>query len=187
MINSFIQKALSGRGDSDSHLITLYSLVISCKAKNVLELGVRKGDSTLPLLAAVKHTNGFLNSVDTIDSGYRPPQDLSNYWKLHVVNSIDYLKSVDKKLDLVFIDDWHDGNHIYEEIKLIEPWTTKETLILLHDTMHTFRNPDYNNDLGDYYFGHHGPYGAICRLDKSKWEYSTIPFNHGLTILRKYI
>jgi len=30
-----------------------------------------------------------------------------------------------------------------------------------------------------------GPYKALLELDMDKWEYATIPVNHGLTILRK--
>ena len=36
-------------GDSDLHLMTLFSLVLQTKAKNILELGVRYGDTSLPL------------------------------------------------------------------------------------------------------------------------------------------
>jgi hypothetical protein len=58
MIDKIILESLNGSKDSSQHLITLFSLVISTKAKNVLELGVRNGDTTIPLLHALSYTNG---------------------------------------------------------------------------------------------------------------------------------
>jgi len=193
-LDTFAEKAISGTGDSDSHLLLFYSLVLSLRAKNVLELGVRDGDSTLPFLVALKKTGGFLNSVDISPTGFKPPAELKEHWKFHCIDAISYLKTLNKELDLVFIDDWHDGIHVYNEIKLIEPWVTNKTLILLHDTMHSGAHPNYQLQPPDYdirgiYFGHGGPYGALLSLlDESgpnKWEYSTVPCCHGLTILRK--
>ncbi len=34
-------------------------------------------------------------------------------------------------------------------------------------------------------WGEGGPYRAVEELDKNKWEWMTIPVNHGLTLLRK--
>lgn len=187
MINYLINKALYGAGDSDQHLLVLFSLVVASRSKNILELGVRSGDSTMPLLMGAKATGGILNSVDITNTTFSPNEEYKSHWNFHQMNSIDYLKSVNQKLDLVFIDDWHDGLHVFNEISLIEPWATKETIILLHDTMHTFRHPNYNNDPGDpVYFSNYGPYGALLKLDRQKWEYATLPYNHGLTLLRKY-
>jgi hypothetical protein len=39
-------------------------------------------------------------------------------------------------------------------------------------------------NMGDEWAGG-GPYKALLELDMDKWEYATIPVNHGLTILRK--
>lgn len=189
----FVDKALNGIGDSDSHLILLYSLVLNLKAKNILELGVRNGDSTLPLLLGAQKTGGLLNSVDIVPTSFKPPHELNQYWKFNCIDAIGYLKNLNENLDLVFIDDWHDGNHVYSEIRLIEPWITKKSVILLHDAMHQNSEPEYRLDPPDYdiggrHFGHGGPYGALLRLlseSPKNWEYSTLPSANGLTILRK--
>jgi predicted O-methyltransferase YrrM len=191
--DKFVEKALNPAGDSDSHLALLYALVLNLRAKNILELGVRNGDSTLPLLAAAQKTGGFLNSVDTVPTGFKPPQELKEHWKFNCIDAIGYLQTLNENLDLVFIDDWHDGMHVYNEIRLIEPWITKKSIILLHDTMHSNSVPDYileppDYDVGGRHFGNGGPYGALLRLlseSPKNWEYSTVPSCNGLTILRK--
>ena len=185
-----INKATNSTYNTDSHLITLFSLAVSIKAKNILELGVYKGNTTLPLLMAAQVNGGFLNSVDSHPTGYEPPKHLAEYWKFHPLDSIYYLNQLPefgKKLDLVYIDDWHDGEHVYNELMLIEPFIDKTSLILMHDAMYGM-HPEYNKSEGKNteWFSNYGPYGALQKLDKSIWEFSTIPVDHGLTILRKY-
>ncbi len=185
-----IYKAKNGDYNSDSHMITLFSLALSIKAKNILELGVYKGNTTLPLLMAAQINGGFLNSVDLHPTGYEPPAHLKQFWKFHAMDSIYYLNQLpelNKKIDLVFIDDWHDGEHVYNELMLIEPFVDKSSLILLHDAMYG-SHPEYNlsEGKGSAWFSNYGPYGALRKLDRSVWEYTTIPVDHGLTILRKY-
>ena len=53
-----------GTGDSDKHSLTLYSIAIGMNAKKILELGVRNGGSTGPLLLAATKNGGHLTSVD---------------------------------------------------------------------------------------------------------------------------
>jgi len=53
----------------------------------------------------------------------------------------------------------------------------------------------FTNDSGEYNWfkespdggewSQGGPTHAVLELDKNKWEWVTIPFNNGLTILRK--
>ena len=47
----FLNKTVKhGQGDSDKHLLTLYSIALQISAKSILELGVRSGLTTLPLI-----------------------------------------------------------------------------------------------------------------------------------------
>jgi len=59
-----INTSLNGTGDSDAHLMTIFGIVLGIKAKTILELGVRGGTTTLPLLMAAKLTGGKVVSVD---------------------------------------------------------------------------------------------------------------------------
>ena len=47
MIEQLIQKTIVGDGDSDRHLMTLFSIALSTKCKTFIELGVRGGDTPL--------------------------------------------------------------------------------------------------------------------------------------------
>jgi len=49
-------------GDSNAHALTLFSIAVSLNAKNILELGVRGGDTTVPLYMAANHRDGKLTS-----------------------------------------------------------------------------------------------------------------------------
>ena len=64
LLDNILETVLHGTGDSDKHLLTIFSIAISIGAKNILELGVRNGATTLPLLAAADYNGGRLESVD---------------------------------------------------------------------------------------------------------------------------
>jgi predicted O-methyltransferase YrrM len=69
-VNFLIEKTKFGDGDSDRHLMSLYSIALGSKSKNIIELGVRNGDTTLPLALAAKDNNGHLYSVDINETSY---------------------------------------------------------------------------------------------------------------------
>jgi predicted O-methyltransferase YrrM len=184
-----INNAISGSGDSDQHQITLFALACSIRAKNILELGVRDGKTTSPLLVACLLTGGKVTSVDIQDSGFRPDPVLANKWNFVVQDALEFLKNNDQKFDMVYVDDWHTSEHVYKELKFIDKFATKETIILLHDLMHTDNHPNYNVNVlpkGDEFEGT-GPHGGLMKFiaEYPDYEYATIPVNHGLTILRK--
>jgi len=183
-------KVLNGSGDSDKHLLTLYSIAISMKSKNILELGVRGGSTTLPLLLAAKENGGSLVSVDIEDTEFTPDdKQLSKIWTFKKQDALEYLAGLEEKLflDLVYIDDWHSYEHVKRELELLDKHILPDGIILLHDLMYGGTEPNYHadlsNDKGQWASG--GPYRAVCELDKNFWEFSTIPVNNGLTILRK--
>lgn len=186
-------------GDSDKHSLTLFSLVVSLNAKNVLELGARNGNTTIPLLTAINETGGKLTSVD-IDvnsknkceeqvSRYISNKDLKN-WSFFTMDAIEFLEfSVigDNCYDIIYVDDWHSYDHVKKEFELIDKLITPKSLVLVHDTMYANYEPHYHTDIacktGQWANG--GPYRAIAELDQNFWEFSTIPVNNGLTIVRK--
>jgi predicted O-methyltransferase YrrM len=187
-INSLIKDVISGSGDSDKHLMTLFSIALSINAKNILELGVRDGKTTLPLLMAAKYTSGTVTSVDINDTSFIPPDDFKKLYNFKKMDSIQYLKEKHSiPFDLIYIDDWHSYTHVKEELELIDRIVSPKSVILLHDLMYGNYDPYYHTDLtlktGQW--AHGGPYRAVAELDSQFWEFSTIPVNNGLTILRK--
>jgi predicted O-methyltransferase YrrM len=173
--------------------MTLFGIALSIGAKSMIELGVAGGDSTYPLLLAANILNTKLVSVDIGPCHFDCPKDLKGNWEFVQSDAITFLEKWDRGIDLIFVDDWHSYSHVKRELEIIDGYTTKSSIILLHDLM-TVTWPEYNyttpetlpNTAGPgQEFADGGPYRAVNELDKGKWEWATIPVNHGLTILRK--
>jgi hypothetical protein len=188
-INLLINKTLSGNGDSDRHLMTLFSIALSSKAKNIIELGVRGGDTTSPLLLAAHLNEGTLHSVDIEKTNFIPDKTLIKNWKFYQQDTIKFLENwkVSTNIDLIYIDDWHAYNHVKKELNILDILVSPSTIILIHDLMYGNTCPFYHTDLtlkeGQWAEG--GPYRAVAELNPQFWEFSTLPWNNGLTILRK--
>ena len=182
-------KALVGKNDSDEHLLTIFSIAASCKGKNFLELGVRSGSTTLPILMAATLNQGKLVSVDKKQTSFKPHTKYKNHFSFVKKDTIAFLKKIkkDEKFDFVYIDDWHSYSHVKKEIELIDKFISPTSIVLIHDLMYGNSQPFYHTDLtlknGQWANG--GPYRAIAELDLQFWEWSTLPWNNGLTILRK--
>lgn len=191
MMDRLITQTLTGKGDSDQLAAAIFGIALTTRGSKFLELGVREGASTYPLLLACKYLNAELTSVDIQRNIFNCPDELQPHWKFVQSDALDYLERSPQHYDLIFIDDWHDGLHVKKELELLAPYCNKETVILLHDLMYGWKNPDYNkSDNGGGWglpneFANGGPYKAVADLPKDEWEFSTIPFNNGLTILRK--
>ena len=176
--------------DSSRLELPLISLPLSMKAKTIVELGVRDGHTTLPLLIAAHLMGGILHSIDINPITFRPPSEYKNSWELH--QNTDALKFLsewpkDKIIDFVFIDDWHAFDHVKKELELLDPLVSPSSIIAIHDTMYAHWEPHYHCDLAvkDGQWANGGPYRAVAELNQNFWEFSTLPINCGLTILRK--
>lgn len=180
-----------GNGDSDQHLLTLYGIAMGApKLDNVFELGVRSGVTTLPLKAAVSERNGFLWSVDIDESPF--DDDQCDNWMFVKQDAIKFLEFFEKERtgispDLVYIDDWHSYDHVKKELEILDRIVSPSTVILIHDLMYGNTCPFYHTDLTlkDGQWANGGPYRAVAELDPQFWEFATLPWNNGLTILRK--
>lgn len=180
---------LNGKGDSDQHVLSLYAIALGRKAKRILELGVRNGDSTRPLLLAASKLEGHLTSVDLQPTNYVPPSELQSYWTFVQQDAVDFLTNQpgNEPYDLVFIDDWHAYAHVKKELEQLDRLISPRTVVLVHDLMYGNTCPYYHSDLtlttGQWAEG--GPYRAVAELNSQFWEFSTLPYNNGLTVLRK--
>lgn len=185
----FCRMALYGSNDSDQHVITLFSIALACKGRTFVELGVRGGTTTLPILLAAYLNGGKLFSVDVQDVEFQCPEELVSDWSFLKCDALDFLANWDKskKMDFVYLDDWHSYEHVKKELEYLDMYVGPSSIILLHDLMYGNTQPFYHSDLtlkkGQWANG--GPYRAVAELDLNFWEWSTLPWNNGLTILRK--
>ena len=185
----FCNKCITGKNDSDKHLLTIFSIALASKGKKYLELGVRDGDTTAPILTAAYLNKGKLISVDKNQTSYRPPDKWKDNYEFVKSDSIKYLEKnlSNEKIDFIYIDDWHAYRHVKREIELIDPYVGPSSIILLHDLMYGNTQPHYHTDLTlkDGQWAEGGAYRAVAELDLNFWEWATLPWNNGLTILRK--
>ena len=186
-MKKFVDKALYGELDSDRHLVSIFAMALACKGKTYVELGVREGHTSEPIYEAAKLNEGHLWSVDlNLPSEYKPNN--GNY-TFTQKDSIKFLEEwdVNKKIDFVFVDDWHSYRHVKKQLELLDKLVGPSSIILLHDLMYGNTQPFYHADLtlthGQWAEG--GPYRAVAELNPQFWEWSTLPWNNGLTILRK--
>jgi hypothetical protein len=189
MIDNFIKKTIEENGDSDRHLMTIFSIALACKGSCYFELGVRNGATTQPIVEAAKINNAEVYSVDTQkDSNLK-----INYkkWNYCIEDSLFFLekwkKENNRSPDFIYIDDWHSYDHVKKELEIIDQIVSPSTIILLHDLMYGNTCPFYHSDLTlkDGQWANGGPYRAVAELNNQFWEFSTLPWNNGLTILRK--
>ena len=169
------------------HVLTFFSIALQMKTKKILELGVRNGGSSYPFLVACKVLGGHLTSVDIKSNVWIAPEDLAEYQTFIQSDAIEFLTKNTEKYDLIYVDDWHSYPHVKKELEEIDRISDENTIILLHDLMGNsepnYWSPIDYDENGEWGLG--GPYRAVEELDKEKWEWMTIPTNHGLTILRK--
>lgn len=188
MFDTFVENAINAKNDSDRHLITLFAIALASRGKVFIELGVRSGATTIPLLTAARLNGGILHSVD-IDAN--PFKSISKNWEYHQQDAIKFLEeweqSGSQTPDLVYVDDWHSYDHVKKELEILDRIVTPSTIILLHDLMYGNTCPYYHTDLTmkDGQWANGGPYRAVAELNSQFWEFSTLPWSHGLTILRK--
>ena len=192
-----LEITIQNKEDIDEHLLTLFSLVVSMKPKHIIELGVRSARSTYAFLFGCHVIGTKLTSVDKdapLPSLHLPDEWKTN-WNCIKSDSLNFLENEFPAIweerrrtgGIIYIDDWHDGDHVSRELSVISDHVGPKDLILLHDLMYGNSQPHYRSvdSPEDKQWDKGGPYKAVSNLDLEVWEYATIPRCHGMTILRK--
>ena len=116
------------------HLIRLYHLTVALpKEKVIVELGVRGGESTTALLAAVNDSGGHLYSVDVVNCSHVYHGEPN--WSFFFGNDMVILKTWNQKIDHLFIDTSHTFEHTLAELRGWSSWLQPWGIITLHDTI----------------------------------------------------
>lgn len=126
--------------DIHEHLPTLHSLVVNSGAKDVLELGVREGESTVALLEGVAATGGHLTSLDITPCekarAMIESYGLAGRWTFMVEDDLFFAKNQNagRTWDLIFVDTSHLYEHTKNEIEAFEPLLRPGGHMVFHDT-----------------------------------------------------
>lgn len=121
--------------DIHEHLPYLFRRA-SRKRCQVLELGVRSGESTAAFLAAVEHGGGHVWSVDVHMPGVPNVWFENPRWTFSIGDDLDPEVAAlqPDELDLLFIDTNHRYQHTVDELDLYGVRVRSGGVILLHDT-----------------------------------------------------
>ena len=188
-LQEFLKTSIQSEDYTGRHVLTLFALAHATKGKKYLELGVFDGLTTTPILLGAKLNGGHLTSVDIRKPNFVCPEELRPHWTFHQGDALEFLRNLDDSIvfDFVFIDDLHTYHQVQQEIALLEKHLTPSSIITLHDLMYDNTEPHYHTSpaLPDTEWAEGGPYRAVNELPRRKWEWATLPWSNGLTILRK--
>lgn len=165
----------SGRIETYPHYEFIEHLAKWIKPINYLEIGVRHGTT---YKVVEKHCqNCYLVDLKFHDIGY------SENTVRYEMSSDDFFVNVesDKKFDLVFIDGDHSKDQVLKDFQNVEKMVIDDGFVILHDTYpcdERMIDPEYSNNCWE----------AMLEIKKNyqdRWEYLTLPFNPGLSLLKK--
>jgi predicted O-methyltransferase YrrM len=131
---------LSRWSDIQEYLPFLHETAKSYNKVRVLELGARRGNSTLAFLAGAAETGGHVTSVDIDDIEWAVngmlPWRKTPLWTF--IHGDDMDPSVQARLpgsvDVLFIDSSHNYDHTLAELRAYMPRVTPGGVALFHDT-----------------------------------------------------
>lgn len=129
------QRRSNRNGDIHAHLPTLHEYASTGDCQ-VIELGVRGGDSTTAFLSAVQHHGGHVWSCDV-----NAPQFLSAWqevagdqWTFVWGDDLERAHTAPRGVDVLFIDTSHTYEQTKAELALYTPKVRPGGVVLLHDT-----------------------------------------------------
>jgi len=122
--------------DIQDWLPTLHETVLGYPSATVLELGVRRGNSTAAFLAAVEQVDGHLWSVDVRTPAVPPLFWQSGRWTCRIGDDCDPViaDALPAEVDVLFIDTSHHYDHTLAELRLYMPRVKPGGTVLMHDT-----------------------------------------------------
>jgi len=168
--------------DIQEYLPFMHKAARSYPGVRVLELGARKGNSTLTFLSAAQMVNGTVVSVDIdpiIDDreGMNPWKDCP-WWEFIQGDDMDeaILARLPAEVDVLFVDTSHEYDHTLRELRAYMPRVAPGGLALFHDTTrlgvwdHESTIPSVARALDDY-----------CAEMGITWE--NLPGEYGLGVI----
>ena len=122
---------------------------------NILEFGVRHGISTEMFLSICEKNDGFLYSVDLDDYGDKFKSDKWKFIHGRDDNFELVEKIIPKKLDLIYIDSFHDADHVAKIFYHYYNFLKKNGLIIIDDIswlLYSKNNSrdNFNSEINNY-------------------------------------
>tara|TARA_Y100000768_G_C23832950_1_gene612306 strand:- start:35 stop:784 length:750 start_codon:yes stop_codon:yes gene_type:complete len=200
-------KRIISNNDICHQFDNLFYEIVSHNPKVILELGVRKGESTFVFNRIQKLLNNIHISIDIEDCS-EVLNDPKWIFKKH--DSIDFLKNYNSwssknidslNPDVIFIDTSHLYDETLQEIKFSAEILNNNGSIIFHDTNHNYftyldNNIIYNKfnykpQLGvklalEKYFDCKFNFKESFIIIRNGWLIKHYPESFGLTVMRKF-
>lgn len=192
----------NNNSDISSHLDTIYMKVLEFKPKNIVELGVRSGESSKIFNYVNQEINSNIVGVDIDECDYSFMKNGTFYKANDIIFYAFYRSLYGNNIDVLFIDTSHYYEHTVQEINYWFPLLSHKALVIFHDTnldlSYMRKNGTYgaawNNQRGviraiEEFFGtqfnEKEEFHYSCEKDRISWKVSHEPFCNGLTLLYK--
>lgn len=120
--------------DISDWLPTLHDETCRYPGAQVIELGVRTGNSTIAFLAATDLVDGFVWSVDVNPARVPDWWHFQNRWQFIHAPDVPKPDGLPAECDVLFIDTSHHYEHTYAELCAYVPLVRPGGTVLLHDT-----------------------------------------------------
>jgi predicted O-methyltransferase YrrM len=164
-----------GDPETYDHISMIDHMANWIKPESYLEIGVRDGKS---LNVVSKHAK----LCYAVDMNFLHKDFDSNVITYEMLSD-DFFNVLDKnvKFDFVFIDGSHEKEQVYKDFINVSERVIDEGFILFHDTSpcnEMMLDPGYSDNAWE----------AILKIKNhfhNDWEILTLPFNPGLTIMKK--
>ena len=112
---------------------TFLNYLESIDKPNILEFGVRHGISTKMFIDICEKKDGFLNSVDVDDYSKK---FFSKKWKFILGRDDNFQlieKHISKNIDLIYLDSFHDAEHVEKIFFHYYPYLKKNGYFIIDD------------------------------------------------------
>lgn len=190
----------------NDHLVGLFTESLSVRPQLIVELGVRRGDSTKILEQVAVLFDTKLISVDILESLYISPYENRIFVQK---DDIEFAKefhtfceslNMEPLIDVLFIDTSHLYEHTVDEIKSWFPFLSERAKVFFHDTnlRHRYSRKDGSRGIG--WDNERGVIRALeeylnTTFDEDKefirfidgWLIKHYPYCNGFTVLEKLL
>lgn len=176
---------LSRWSDIQEYMPFLYEQARTRPGVRVLELGARRGNSTLAFLAGAAESGGRVHSCD-IDDVRRfadgiGPFGMSPHWSFTCGDDMDpaVQAALPGQVDVWFLDTSHEYEHTLAELRAYMPRVTPGGVALFHDTrLYNWPGYDWRGDVPPV----RQALDEFCAEAGLSWE--ELPGRYGLGVIR---
>jgi hypothetical protein len=126
----------------------------------------------------------FCKRIIGVDVNHHPAMDTIPNLEFHRMKTSEFKPILDKlgvKLDVVFIDAWHESETVFQDFQDVFPHVAENGLIFMHDTYPCFPKYVAENYCWDAWKAPH----LIKQMYGDQCEVLTIPVQPGLTMVKK--